>query len=207
MKVHSFLGFTHLVVSQERAESAAEATAAAEEASRAATAADSEDAAELYRKAQQMLTASTLLQQAVQRSSDNLDTVTAYAAEIYTSVLEDQTEQCAHSTEDPGKPGMTAGTSPCSSQSSRGPLLYNSRALQLWLLKCCQASKGGMRDKPGKPPDYYHTCYCLSGLSSSQHFGGFVLGSPSNKLVKADPLCNVVEHRLQEALEYAESRC
>lgn len=187
-----------MVLSQERAESAAEATAAAEEASRAATAADSEDAAELYRKAQQMLTASTLLQQAVQRSSDNLDTVTAYAAEIYTSVLENPAEQCA---QDPGNVGMGAGSSPCSSQNSRSPLLYNAPALQLWLLKCCQASKGGLRDKPGKPPDYYHTCYCLSGLSSSQHFSGFVLGSPSNKLVKADPLCNVVEHRLQEALE------
>ena len=25
-----------------------------------------------------------------------------------------------------------------------------------------------LRDKPGKGRDYYHTCYCLSGLSSSQ---------------------------------------
>ena len=34
--------------------------------------------------------------------------------------------------------------------------------------------RGGLRDKPGKPPDYYHTCYCLSGLSSAQHHGGLL---------------------------------
>lgn len=187
------------------AESAAEGTAAAEEASRVATAADSDDAAELYRKAQQMLAASTLLQQAVQRSTDNLDTITSCAAQIYTSVLEDSAEQSEQTAEDPDC-SDNQESSPYSLENSRSPLLYNACALQLWLLKCCQASKGGMRDKPGKPPDYYHTCYCLSGLSSSQHFGGFVLGSPSNKLVKADPLCNVVESRLTEALEY-QSRC
>ena len=184
------------------AESAAEATALAEEDSRAAAAADSDDAAELYRKAQQLLAASTLLQQAVQRSSDNLDSVATYAAQIYTSVLEDPAEQWEQSVDDPDCPDTEESSSPYSSENNRSPLLYNARALQLWLLKCCQASKGGMRDKPGKPPDYYHTCYCLSGLSLSQHFGGFVLGSPSNKLVKADPLCNVVELRLTEALEY-----
>lgn len=31
---------------------------------------------------------------------------------------------------------------------------------------------GGLRDKPGKRHDFYHTCYCLSGLSMAQHFGG-----------------------------------
>lgn len=39
-------------------------------------------------------------------------------------------------------------------------------------------STGGLRDKPGKRHDFYHTCYCLSGLSSAQHFGGAgVLGA------------------------------
>lgn len=28
---------------------------------------------------------------------------------------------------------------------------------------------GGLRDKPGKGPDAYHTCYNLAGLSSAQH--------------------------------------
>eukprot|EP00750_Incisomonas_marina_P025158 INCI5335.1.p1 GENE.INCI5335.1~~INCI5335.1.p1 ORF type:complete len:344 (-),score=44.71 INCI5335.1:68-1099(-) len=43
-------------------------------------------------------------------------------------------------------------------------------ALQRYLLKCCQVQNGGLRDKPGMFRDYYHTCYCLSGLSVVQHF-------------------------------------
>ena len=30
---------------------------------------------------------------------------------------------------------------------------------------CCQCTTGGLRDKPGKGRDYYHTCYCISGAS------------------------------------------
>ena len=81
-------------------------------------------------------------------------------------------------------------------------LLCNSVALQLWLLRCCQSDRGGFKDKPGKPPDYYHTCYCLSGLSAMQHMGGRVLGPQSNLLVRADPLCNVVKAHLDAALVY-----
>lgn len=80
--------------------------------------------------------------------------------------------------------------------------LYNSMALQLWILLCCQA-KAGLRDKPGKSADYYHTCYCLSGLSVSQHYSsGVILGGEANMLIKTDILCNVVEHRLNEADHY-----
>jgi protein farnesyltransferase subunit beta len=61
---------------------------------------------------------------------------------------------------------------------------------------------GGLRDKPGKSPDYYHTCYCLSGLASSQHHSRVVLGGPDNLLARADPLCNVLEERLAAALEF-----
>lgn len=43
--------------------------------------------------------------------------------------------------------------------------LCNNEMLERYLLVCCQGKKGGMRDKPSAPPDYYHTCYCLSGLS------------------------------------------
>ena len=81
-------------------------------------------------------------------------------------------------------------------------LLCNPVALQLWLLRCCQGDRGGFKDKPGKPPDYYHTCYCLSGLSAMQHMGGRVLGPKSNLLVKADPLCNVVKAQLDAAVDY-----
>lgn len=38
-------------------------------------------------------------------------------------------------------------------------------ALQQYILLCGQQlPDGGLRDKPGKPRDYYHTCYCLSAL-------------------------------------------
>jgi protein farnesyltransferase subunit beta len=77
------------------------------------------------------------------------------------------------------------------------PPLYNARALQAWLLLCCQVPEGGLRDKPGKPRDFYHTCYCLSGLSSAQHYGGCgVLGPPANLLARADPVLNVAAARL-----------
>ncbi|GAX72910.1 hypothetical protein CEUSTIGMA_g365.t1 [Chlamydomonas eustigma] len=80
--------------------------------------------------------------------------------------------------------------------------IYNYESLQLWILRCCQVSKGGLRDKPGKPPDYYHTCYCLSGLSSAQHYSHVVVGPAENLLKKADPLCNVVEEKLICAHKY-----
>jgi prenyltransferase beta subunit len=64
-------------------------------------------------------------------------------------------------------------------------------ALQKYVLMCCQSPSGGLRDKPsksvfrvleiatrlrdlngsiGRPQDYYHTCYVLSGLSIAQHY-------------------------------------
>lgn len=189
------------------AETAAAATSAAEGASRAAAAAETDNAAELYRKAQQMLAASTRLQQATQRAADSTDTIEATAALLCTSAAEASANAQTESgvTEEGTSGRADAGSPSIMDAESRDALLYNVEALQLWLLSCCQASKGGMRDKPGKPPDYYHTCYCLSGLSSSQNYGGFVLGPANNKLLKADPLCNVVEHRLAEALEHAQT--
>ncbi|PHJ22770.1 prenyltransferase and squalene oxidase repeat-containing protein [Cystoisospora suis] len=41
--------------------------------------------------------------------------------------------------------------------------------LQYYILGCCQDPRGGLRDKPGKRADLYHTCYALSGLSVAQH--------------------------------------
>ena len=85
---------------------------------------------------------------------------------------------------------------------SSSRLGYDPIALQLWILQACQGLKGGLRDKPGKPPDFYHTCYCLSGLSSAQHAGGWVLGPPENQLRQADGLCNVLSERLAHARAY-----
>ncbi|KAG2210924.1 hypothetical protein INT47_000081 [Mucor saturninus] len=47
--------------------------------------------------------------------------------------------------------------------------LFDREALQEYILLCCQSNYGGLLDKPGKGADYYHTCYCLSGLSVAQH--------------------------------------
>ncbi|KAJ3220833.1 hypothetical protein HK099_003989 [Clydaea vesicula] len=47
--------------------------------------------------------------------------------------------------------------------------LYSKDFLQRYIFNCCQNSKGGLLDKPSKPPDFYHSCYVLSGLSTSQH--------------------------------------
>ncbi|KAK1836638.1 protein farnesyltransferase subunit beta [Podospora conica] len=49
--------------------------------------------------------------------------------------------------------------------------LFNREGLIRYILCCCQdqGRRGGLRDKPGKMSDSYHTCYVLSGLSSAQH--------------------------------------
>ncbi|XWS32770.1 hypothetical protein CRYUN_Cryun22dG0018200 [Craigia yunnanensis] len=90
--------------------------------------------------------------------------------------------------------------------------LFNSLALQQYILLCSQEPDGGLRDKPGKSRDHYHTCYCLSGLSVCQHswsedddsppFPGAVLGTYSNLLEPIHPLYNVVLDRYQEAHEF-----
>ncbi|PKS11495.1 hypothetical protein jhhlp_003259 [Lomentospora prolificans] len=49
--------------------------------------------------------------------------------------------------------------------------LFNREGLIRYILCCCQddSNRGGLRDKPGKPSDSYHTYYVLAGLSSAQH--------------------------------------
>lgn len=60
---------------------------------------------------------------------------------------------------------------------------FNDECLQRYTLMCAQQFDGGLRDKPSKSRDFYHTCYNLSGLSASQHYpNGETMnwGSPSN---------------------------
>lgn len=63
--------------------------------------------------------------------------------------------------------------------------LFDERALQEYLLICCQTPSGGLLDKPGKKKDIFHTCYTLSGLSVAQHFltQKRVLGQMRNEVV------------------------
>lgn len=76
--------------------------------------------------------------------------------------------------------------------------LYDGLALQCWLLVACQDDEG-LRDKPGKFADFYHTCYCLSGLSSSQDHCGLALGGRTNRLASSDACTNVLPAALRQA--------
>ncbi|KAL2266215.1 hypothetical protein VTJ83DRAFT_5567 [Remersonia thermophila] len=51
------------------------------------------------------------------------------------------------------------------------PSLFSREGLIRYILTCGQdhGRMGGLRDKPGKFPDAYHTCYVLNGLSAAQH--------------------------------------
>ncbi|ONI19544.1 hypothetical protein PRUPE_3G284100 [Prunus persica] len=90
--------------------------------------------------------------------------------------------------------------------------LFHSLALQQYILLCSQEEKGGMKDKPGLSRDFYHTCYCLSGLSVCQHMWSdeedspvlprALMGSYSNLLEPIHPLFNVVLEQYHEAREF-----
>lgn len=71
--------------------------------------------------------------------------------------------------------------------------LCDPKALAKYILRCCQQEgKGGLRDKPGKHPDYYHTCYCLSGLAVAQQLGSDVIEMPT-----IDPVHNLVSGKAE----------
>ncbi|TPX33719.1 protein farnesyltransferase [Synchytrium microbalum] len=101
--------------------------------------------------------------------------------------------------------------------------LFGRDAMQKWVIVFGQGAKGGLRDKPGKNPDYYHSCYALSGLSISQHLyrfssdtpGGFdicndrgdvqpVFGVPNNRLLPTHPIHNVRFDKAVAIIKYFE---
>ncbi|CAI7659899.1 unnamed protein product [Penicillium crustosum] len=47
--------------------------------------------------------------------------------------------------------------------------LFSREGLTRYILACCQGNDGGLRDKPGKHVDSYHTCYVMAGLSATQN--------------------------------------
>ncbi|KIK96982.1 hypothetical protein PAXRUDRAFT_137244 [Paxillus rubicundulus Ve08.2h10] len=47
--------------------------------------------------------------------------------------------------------------------------VWNKVALQRYILCAAQHPSAGLRDKPPKNADSYHTLYCLAGLSAAQH--------------------------------------
>ncbi|EQC41589.1 hypothetical protein SDRG_01549 [Saprolegnia diclina VS20] len=80
---------------------------------------------------------------------------------------------------------------------TRGIYVSDRAAHQRYILLCGQQLEGGLRDKPGKPRDHYHSCYVLSGLSLSQHGDGrpetpvFVAGAPENRVEPTHPAYNI----------------
>lgn len=86
--------------------------------------------------------------------------------------------------------------------------LFDQVALQDYLLINCQLSQGGLVDKPGKSRDFYHTCYCLSGLSVSQHFVNkyqtklTLVGGRESELSPVHPVFNIGIQHAADALEY-----
>lgn len=45
---------------------------------------------------------------------------------------------------------------------------FDRKRLKNYIIQCCQYQSGGMIDKPGKRPDFYHTNYALCGLCISE---------------------------------------
>jgi len=74
--------------------------------------------------------------------------------------------------------------------------LMHADALADYILGCCQFPGGGLIDKPGKNRDYYHTCYCLSGLAS------LPLGITHYNLKPIHKAHNITSQRASSAEEY-----
>ena len=88
--------------------------------------------------------------------------------------------------------------------------LFDAEALQNYILNQCQASKGLLRDKPDVVPDFYHTCYALSGLSISQHQpSGMIVDLGSRQMNIVDtihPLFNLTIKNVNSCFDYFESK-
>uniref|UniRef100_A0AAZ3SSG0 Protein farnesyltransferase subunit beta n=1 Tax=Oncorhynchus tshawytscha TaxID=74940 RepID=A0AAZ3SSG0_ONCTS len=86
--------------------------------------------------------------------------------------------------------------------------MFEQQALQEYILLCCQNPAGGLLDKPGKSRDFYHTCYCLSGLSVAQHFGNMdlhhelIVGREENRLAPSHPVYNICPEKVAQAIQH-----
>lgn len=89
--------------------------------------------------------------------------------------------------------------------------IFDCFALQEFILDSCQAKGGLLRDKPEAPPDFYHTCYALGGLSISQYgYDGKVIcnngGYDTNLLAPTNPLFNVTPQSLNHCYNYFKNK-
>lgn len=81
---------------------------------------------------------------------------------------------------------------------------FDMKALQEYILVACQDKQsGGLRDKPDKSKDMYHTCYALSGLSIAQSYTPKnIVGGAQNLLTSISPVYNICQQAEEKALEY-----
>jgi prenyltransferase beta subunit len=77
-------------------------------------------------------------------------------------------------------------------KAAKEPLLFDTGMLERYILLCAQDIHGGLRDKPSKSRDFYHSCYNLSGLSIGQENEG--------RVAKTHPCFNIRVERAQEIL-------
>mmetsp|Transcript_107612 Transcript_107612/g.304386 ORF Transcript_107612/g.304386 Transcript_107612/m.304386 type:complete len:422 (-) Transcript_107612:158-1423(-) len=80
--------------------------------------------------------------------------------------------------------------------------------LQTYVFLACQHHGGGLRDKPGKSADFYHTCYSLSGVSASQHGmdgSTVIVGDKDNLLERTDVFYNVLLEKSHRKCIFFES--
>jgi protein farnesyltransferase subunit beta len=82
--------------------------------------------------------------------------------------------------------------------------LYHAPGLLDYILVCAQAPHGGLRDKPGKGRDYYHTCYSLSGLAvaaAAHRLSGVPRGWVGS-VGLLNPVFNVINARVDQAMRH-----
>eukprot|EP00929_Paragymnodinium_shiwhaense_P001988 TRINITY_DN102188_c0_g1_i1.p1 TRINITY_DN102188_c0_g1~~TRINITY_DN102188_c0_g1_i1.p1 ORF type:complete len:467 (+),score=100.34 TRINITY_DN102188_c0_g1_i1:100-1401(+) len=82
---------------------------------------------------------------------------------------------------------------------------FSPQPLQMYVMLACQHPSGGLRDKPGKSADFYHSCYSISGTALSMFGpGSCVAGDPSNKLHRPDPYYNIGVDKSQNKCAFFE---
>lgn len=76
-------------------------------------------------------------------------------------------------------------------------LLFDTAMLERYILLCAQEVEGGLRDKPSKSRDFYHSCYNLSGLSTAQ-LTGINYGHPVlSRVAVTHPIYNIRVDRVE----------
>ena len=107
--------------------------------------------------------------------------------------------------DDPWLSWASSGTANSTATTTMPPLLMDVPMLERYILLCAQDIHGGLRDKPSKSRDFYHSCYNLSGLSVAQHYtlDSEHFGHPTHsKVQKTHPVYNIRIDRVPVILKH-----